>query len=54
MTNLQNSQDLSPNFAGQIYGIINFVGCISGILSPLIVAHFTQKNVRFFKSFLMI
>lgn len=46
MTNLQNSQDLAPNFAGTLYGIINFVGTTSGFISPLIVAHFTEEKVR--------
>lgn len=45
MTNLQNSQDLAPNFAGSLYGIINFVGTTSGFISPIIVAHFTQNEV---------
>lgn len=45
MTNLQNAQDLAPNFAGQVYGMINFVGTMSGFISPLIVAYFTQENV---------
>lgn len=46
MTNLQNTQDLAPNFAGTLYGIINFVGTTSGFLSPLIVAHFTADGVN--------
>ncbi|EDS26086.1 sialin [Culex quinquefasciatus] len=41
VTNLQNSQDLAPNFAGTLYGIINFVGTTSGFISPMLVAHFT-------------
>lgn len=45
MTNLQNSQDLAPNFAGSLYGIINFVGTTSGFISPLIVAQFTEHQV---------
>lgn len=45
MTNLQNSQDLSPRFSGQIYGIINFFSTMSGFISPLIVAHFTREKV---------
>lgn len=45
MTNLQNSQDLAPNFAGSLYGIINFVGTTSGFISPLIVAYFTEEEV---------
>lgn len=46
MTNLQNSQDLAPNYAGSLYGIINFVGTTSGFISPIIVAHFTAERVR--------
>lgn len=45
MTNLQNSQDLAPNFAGHLYGMINFVATTSGFISPLIVAYFTQERV---------
>ena len=45
LTNLQNSQDLAPNFAGTLYGTINFVGTTSGFISPLIVAHFTETKV---------
>lgn len=44
LTNLQNSQDLAPNFAGTLYGTINFVGTTSGFISPLIVAHFTESR----------
>ena len=47
MTNLQNSQDLAPNFAGSLYGIINFVGTTSGFISPVLVAHFTEHKVKF-------
>ena len=45
MTNLQNSQDLAPNYAGSLYGIINFVGTTSGFISPVLVAHFTEHGV---------
>lgn len=48
MTNLQNSQDLAPNYAGSLYGMINFVGTTSGFISPIIVAHFTEEKVRKF------
>ncbi|XP_062555464.1 sialin-like [Armigeres subalbatus] len=41
MTNLQNSQDLAPNFAGTLYGVINFAGTTSGFITPMLVAHFT-------------
>lgn len=44
MTNLQNSQDLAPNFAGTLYGVINFVGTTSGFISPMLVAHFTAQQ----------
>lgn len=45
LTNLQNSQDLAPNFAGTIYGIINFVGTTAGFFSPLLVGYFTKDHV---------
>ncbi|XP_017867579.1 PREDICTED: sialin [Drosophila arizonae] len=43
-TNLANSQDLAPNFAGTMYGIINCLGTTPGIFSPLIVAAFTEEK----------
>lgn len=45
LTNLQNSQDLAPNFAGSLYGIINFVGSTTGFITPLVVGHFTHDQV---------
>lgn len=45
LTNLANSQDLAPNYAGSLYGIINFVGTTPGFFSPMIVAYFTQDQV---------
>ncbi|XP_037025020.1 sialin-like [Bradysia coprophila] len=44
MTNLQNSQDLAPNYAGTVYGIINSIGTTAGFITPLIVAHYTQER----------
>lgn len=44
-SNLANSQDLAPNYAGTLYGIINCVGTTPGIFSPLIVAAFTKNEV---------
>ncbi|XP_075165435.1 sialin [Haematobia irritans] len=43
-SNLQNSQDLAPNYAGTLYGIINCVGTTPGIFSPMIVAAFTKES----------
>lgn len=43
-TNGQNPQDLAPNFAGTLYGLINFVGTTSGFISPLLVAYFTKED----------
>lgn len=37
--------DLAPNFAGTLYGIINFTGTTTGFITPLLVAHFTQYEV---------
>jgi MFS transporter, ACS family, solute carrier family 17 (sodium-dependent inorganic phosphate cotransporter), other len=45
VTNLQNSQDLAPNFAGSVYGIINFFGTTTGFISPNVVAYFTAEQV---------
>lgn len=43
----QNSQDLSPNFASSIYGIVNFTGSISGFATLLFLALFKNvMNVR--------
>lgn len=53
LTNLQNAQDLSPRFAGSIYGIINFVATTSGFLSPMIVAQFTSEEVNMNEQYLM-
>lgn len=33
-----NALDLSPNFAGTLMAVINGIGGITGIISPLIVA----------------
>lgn len=46
LTNLQNSHDLSPNYAGTVYGIVNSIGTTPGFLTPLVVAYFTHENVR--------
>lgn len=48
MTNLQNAQDLAPNYAGTVYGIINFVGATSGFITPLVVSYFTAEKVIFY------
>lgn len=45
ITNLQNAQDLAPNFAATIFSIINFAGTTTGFLSPMVVAHFTKHQV---------
>lgn len=45
LTNLQNSQDLAPNFAATLYGIANCIGSTTGFISPLIVGYLTTKKV---------
>lgn len=47
ITNLQNCQDLSPNFAGTIFGLINFIGSSTGFFVPMIVAEITKERVSF-------
>ena len=49
-TNLVNSQDLAPNFAGILYSIINFIGTSSGFISPMIVGLVTNEHVSSFIS----
>lgn len=46
LTNLQNSQDLAPNFAGSLYSIMNTVATSSGFISPIVVNYYTANNVR--------
>lgn len=46
ITNLQNSQDLAPNYAGTLYGMINCIGGSSGFITPLVTGVITQENVR--------
>lgn len=46
VTNLQNSQDLAPNFAGTLYGLINFFGTTTGFITPVVVGYFTAERVR--------
>ncbi|XP_044253590.1 sialin-like [Tribolium madens] len=44
LTNLQNSQDLAPNYAGSLYGIANCIGSTTGFISPIIVGQITAQN----------
>ncbi|KAG4074091.1 hypothetical protein HA402_014296 [Bradysia odoriphaga] len=44
VTNLQNSQDLAPNYAGTLYGMINFVGGTTGFITPVVVSYFTAEQ----------
>ncbi|XP_073961716.1 sialin-like isoform X1 [Choristoneura fumiferana] len=46
LTNLQNHQDLAPNYAGSLYGIANAVGSSAGFFTPMITAYFTRDGVR--------
>ncbi|KAL6259838.1 hypothetical protein P5V15_009748 [Pogonomyrmex californicus] len=43
ISNLSNNQDLSPNFAGFLYGIMNCVGTASGMIIPPIVEEVAGK-----------
>jgi ACS family sodium-dependent inorganic phosphate cotransporter len=45
-TNLQNHQDLAPNFAGSLYGIMNTFGSFSGFIIPAIIGALTNEHVR--------
>jgi ACS family sodium-dependent inorganic phosphate cotransporter len=37
ISNLSNNQDLSPNYAGFLYGIMNTIGCVAGMIIPPMV-----------------
>ncbi|XP_064213438.1 putative inorganic phosphate cotransporter isoform X2 [Tribolium castaneum] len=39
VSHLVNAQDLAPNFAGSVYGIINFFGMTTGIFVPPITGY---------------
>ncbi|XP_060521893.1 sialin-like [Cylas formicarius] len=41
LTNLSNPTDLSPNFAGTIFGIISFIGGTTGFIVPQIMGALT-------------
>lgn len=45
ITNLQNCQDLSPQFAGTLFGIANCIGSITGVLTPYLTSVFTKERV---------
>ncbi|XP_053610391.1 sialin-like isoform X2 [Plodia interpunctella] len=47
LTNLQNHQDLAPNYAGTLYGIANFLGSTAGFFTPMITAYFTRDGNSF-------
>ncbi|VEN43806.1 unnamed protein product [Callosobruchus maculatus] len=44
LTNLQNPQDLAPNFAGSIFGIISFIGGTTGFIVPAITGAFINNG----------
>ncbi|XP_047521898.1 sialin-like isoform X1 [Pieris napi] len=47
LTNLQNHQDLAPNYAGTLYGIANAIGSTAGFFTPMITAYFTRNGNTF-------
>ncbi|GJQ72409.1 hypothetical protein Trydic_g3490 [Trypoxylus dichotomus] len=44
LTNLQNSQDLAPNFAGTVYGIVNCIGGTTGFITPMLTGYITRES----------
>ncbi|KAG5889318.1 hypothetical protein JTB14_019099 [Gonioctena quinquepunctata] len=44
LTNLQNPQDLAPNFAGSIFGIISFIGGTTGFIVPAVTGAMIQEH----------
>ncbi|XP_043271012.1 sialin-like [Venturia canescens] len=43
ISNLSNNQDLSPNYAGFLYGLMNTLGCLSGIIVPPVIEEVAGK-----------
>ncbi|XP_060521891.1 vesicular glutamate transporter 1-like isoform X2 [Cylas formicarius] len=43
-TNLRNVHDLSPNFAGPLFGAVNSLGSTAGFLTPLVHSTLTHDN----------
>jgi len=43
ISNLSNNQDLAPNFAGFLYGIMNTIGTTSGMIIPPMVEEIAGK-----------
>lgn len=43
VTVLMNAQDLSPNWSGTLYGIMNFFGSWGGFTAPIIVEKLTRQ-----------
>ena len=52
LSNLTNNQDLSPNYAGFLYGIMNTVGSISGMFISPMIEIIVSANVNFLFSLL--
>lgn len=47
ITNLRNPQDLAPNFAGTIFGIISFIGGLTGFIVPALLGALISHNVSY-------
>lgn len=45
ITSLHNPQDLSPNYAPTIYGIVNSIASTTGFINPMIVGYLTAEHV---------
>ncbi|XP_076239951.1 sialin isoform X2 [Calliopsis andreniformis] len=43
-TSLQNHQDLAPNFAGSLYGIMNTFGSFPGFIIPSVIGALTNER----------
>lgn len=43
ISNLSNNQDLSPNYAGFLYGIMNTLGSFSAIIIPPVIEEVAGK-----------
>ncbi len=38
--------DAAPNYSGTVYGFVNGIGCITGFLTPMVTAAFTEEDPK--------
>ncbi len=41
-----NPMDISHHFSGTVFGFVNGIGCVSGFITPIVTAYFTEDNPK--------